>query len=106
MTDTLALMGLSPEDFTWYEAGLVDDFVDRDLPQMFGELAVENEPLTVAVVNQVEAIDYTEMKMAFIFRGLFLPVYEDGEFYVKPDGSFATLKRNDGFALLGVRNAS
>ncbi|CAH1521266.1 conserved hypothetical protein [Vibrio owensii] len=106
MNDVLDLMGLTSDDFTWYEAGSVEGFELRSLPQIFGELLVEELPLTVATVNMSEIQEYDEMKVAFIFEGLFLPVLESGDFYVKPDGSYATLKRNDGIALLGILNES
>ncbi|EIZ1550937.1 hypothetical protein ACWONS_003509 [Vibrio parahaemolyticus] len=102
----LDLMGLTSDDFTWYEAGEVTAFVERGLPQLFNELAVEGEDLTITIVDNNEVPDYETIKVAFLFRGLFLPVYENGDFYVKPDGSYATLKRNDGYALLGIRNES
>ncbi|KIP71406.1 hypothetical protein SN11_16850 [Vibrio harveyi] len=106
MNSVLDLMGLTTDDFTWYEAGLIDDFVERNLPQIVGELAVNDEPLTVAVTEPDEAAGYDEVVVSFVFRNMFLPVLEDGDFYVKPNGRYATLKRNDGYALLGIRNES
>ncbi len=106
MSNTLDLMAMTADDFTWYEAGEVTVFVERGLPQVVNELAVEGEDLTLAIVDSNEVPDYDEIKMAFVFKGLFLPVYENGDFYVKPDGSYATRKRSDGYALLGIRNES
>ncbi len=106
MSNVLDLMVLTVDDFTWYEAGEITVFVERNLPQIVNELAVDGEDLTVTVVDNNEVPDYDEMKIAFVFKGLFLPVYENGDFYVKPDGSYATRKRSDGYALLGIRNES
>ncbi len=106
MSDILELMGLDTDDFTWYEAGDIEAFVARGIPQIVDEIAIDGEPITVTVVDNIEVPDYDTMKIAFMHQSLFLPVYESGEFYVKPDGSYATLKRNDGFALIGVRNES
>jgi len=106
MNNILELMGLTTNDFTWFESGDVTGFVERQIPQIVNELAVEGEPLSITVINENEVPDYQTMKIAFMFRGAFLPVYESGEFYVKADGSLATVKRNDGFALLGIRNES
>ncbi len=104
--NSLSLMELEIGDFDWYDAGLVADFVDRKLPQLFGELAINNEPLTVHIIDNTEVPDYDEVKVAFVFKGQFLPLYENGDFYVKPNGLYATLKRNDGCALIGIRNES
>ncbi|ALR91317.1 hypothetical protein [Vibrio alginolyticus] len=106
MSNVLDLMALTVDDFSWYEAGTITTFVERNLPQIVDELAVDGEVLTVTVVDSNEVPDYDEMKIAFVFKGLFLPVYENGDFYVKPDGSYATRKRSDGYALLGIRNES
>ncbi|HHY0466029.1 TPA: hypothetical protein ACVU43_003012 [Vibrio parahaemolyticus] len=102
----LEIMGLSVRSFDWFGVENVDTLVSRGLPQLVGEFTVKSEDLTVTIVDNNEVPDYEIMKVAFLFRGLFLPVYENGDFYVKPDGSYATLKRNDGYALLGVRNES
>ncbi len=106
MTDTLELMELSTDDFTWYEAGAVLTFVERNIPQIMNELAINGESVSIAVINSNEVPDYDAIKMAFWFRDTYLPVYENGDFYVKPDGSYATVKRSDGYALLGIRNES
>ncbi|EQB7930186.1 hypothetical protein ACYUFO_003516 [Vibrio parahaemolyticus] len=106
MSTNLVLMGITVDDFTWYEVGDVGAFVDRNLPQIVNELAAEGVPLTVVTVNQTEAPEYEEMQVALIFENLFLPVYENGDFYIKPNGKYATRKRSDGYALLGIRNES
>lgn len=106
MSTNLVLMGITVDDFTWYEVGEVGAFVDRNLPQIVNELAVEGVPLTVATINEAEVPECEEMRVAFMFEGLFLPVYENGDFYIKPNGKYATKKRSDGCALLGIRNES
>ncbi|EPM5416441.1 hypothetical protein ACTM2X_001280 [Vibrio parahaemolyticus] len=106
MSKNLVLMGIAVDDFTWYEVGKVESFIARSLPQIVNELAVDGEPLTAVTVNQTEVTGYEEMQVALIFENLFLPVYENGDFYIKPNGKYATRKRGDGYALLGIRNES
>lgn len=103
---SLELMDLSIDDFTWYNIGSVSDFMERGLPQLVNELTVSGSALTVVAVGPNIATGYDEIKIAFVFNGQFLPVYETGEFYIKPSGSYATRKHSEGYALLGVRNAS
>ncbi|PNP21959.1 hypothetical protein AL471_014380 [Vibrio alginolyticus] len=104
--NTLDVMGLSVDSFTWFGVENVDVLVARGLPQIVNEFTINSEPLTITVVDNNEVPDYDEMKIAILFKGAFLPVYENGDFYVKPDGSYATRKRSDGYALLGIRNES
>lgn len=100
------LTGLTINDFTWYEVGEISALISRGLPQVVDELAVDGSTLTVLIVSDMEIPGYDEMKVALVFNNLFLPVYENGDFYIKPDSSYATRKRSDGYVLLGVRNAS
>lgn len=106
MSDSLELMGLATKDFEWYEAGDVDAFVVRDIPQIVNELAINNQSLSIAVISSEVVPDFDTIKVAFWFRNTYLPVYENGDFYVKSDGKYATVKRSDGYALLGIRNES
>ncbi|MBD0785773.1 hypothetical protein HUO09_05430 [Vibrio sp. Y2-5] len=106
MSENLVLMGLTTEDFDWYEVGEVDSFSARGIPQIVNELAINNESITVAVISDEVVPDFGTIKVALWFRSTYLPVYENGDFYVKSDGQYATVKRSDGYALLGIRNES
>ncbi|MFV0448063.1 MAG: hypothetical protein ACK5MF_06330 [Vibrio sp.] len=97
---------LNQSDFDWYRVESVDALVERGLPQIINEYTVDGDNITINVIDNEVVPDYDTMKVAFVFRNQFLPVYENGEFYVKPDGSYATLKRSNGYALLGIRNES
>lgn len=104
--NTLDIMGLSVDSFAWFGVENIEVLVSRGVSQLIGEFTVKGEDLTVTIVDINEVPNYDTMKVAFMFRGVFLPVYESGDFYVKPDGSYATRKRSDGYALLGIRNES
>lgn len=104
--DSLSLMGLTQNDFTWYNFGFTADFIKRNIPQIVNEYAVGEEDLTIMVLNQLEVPGFDSFKVAFWFRNAYLPLYENGDFYVKADGSLASKKQSDGYALLGIRNES
>lgn len=104
--NSLDLMGLSQNDFTWYNVGKVDDWVARNIPQVVDEYTADGEDITIMIVNQTEVPNFDSFQMAFWFRDAYLPLYENGDFYIKADGSLAAKKHSDGYALLGVRNES
>lgn len=101
---SLISMGLSQENFTWYNVGLVSDFVSRNIPQIVNEYTVADEDITIMVLNVIEVPNFDSFKVAFWFRDTYLPVYENGNVYVKANGAFATEKYSEGQALLGIRN--
>lgn len=104
--NSLSAMGLSQDDFTWYNVGLVSDFVERNIPQIVDEYTVADEDVTIMVINALEVPGFNSFNVAFWFRDTYLPVYESGDIYIKANGSFATKKYEDGQALLGIRNES
>lgn len=99
-------MGLSIEDFTWYPVGQASELVERNIPQIVNEFIVDGDALTIMIINELEVPSFNSFRMAFWFRGAYLPVYENGDFYIKVDGSLAARKRSDGSVVLGVRNES
>lgn len=99
-------MGLSTEDFNWYPVGQVSEFVERNIPQIVNELIIDGDDLTIMIINSLEVPNFDSFRMAFWFRNAYLPVYENGEFYIKVDGSLASRKRTDGSVVLGIRNES
>ncbi|GLT13909.1 hypothetical protein GCM10007931_08830 [Vibrio algivorus] len=104
--NSLSVMGLSQEDFTWYNVGLVSGFISRNIPQIINEYTVADDDITIMVLNTPEVSGLDSFKMAFWFRDTYLPVYENGDIYVKANGAFATKKYSGGQALLGIRNES
>lgn len=104
--DSLSLMGLTQSDFTWYNFGYTSDFIKRNIPQIADEYTVADEDLTIMVLNELEVPDFNSFKVTFWFRNTYLPLYENGDFYIKADGSLGSKKHSDGYALLGIRNES
>ncbi|MDG3034171.1 hypothetical protein P7245_22350 [Vibrio parahaemolyticus] len=88
--------------YEWYELGLVSDWVDRDLPQLTkSEITLNGKGIDVLIVEDETIGTYPLMKMAVVYDGNFLPIYEDGTIFTMHDDNYASIKI-DGVAYLGV----
>lgn len=89
----LDLAGVQLSDFSWYEVGDSQGFVERSIPQVFGELTLKGKGVTINVLNPVLARRFAT-KLVIVYDGYTLPVVDTGEVFVSDDKQLAAYVTN------------
>lgn len=81
--------------FNWYECPKkLSELVSIGLPRIDNEFLIESDGVTI-IITELEIIDNPKSMISFIFRGEFIPVNENGDLFIKYNGSLASRKIED-----------
>ncbi|WP_162596584.1 hypothetical protein [Aliivibrio fischeri] len=90
------------EKFNWFECPIsVSELIERNLPRLDNEFTINNQEVSILIIEN-EVIQTSLVRISFVFKGKFIPVYDDESLFIQYEGTMAT-RRFEDFLYLGVK---
>lgn len=86
----------------WYRVDNAITLQNRIVPRVFDEYTLNGEPVDVLLVSS-DVDSTTNVKIALIYKEEYLPVYDDGWFFLSKSRIYVTKKNNsDNSVFIGI----